>query len=62
MSQEVIWETIDSLFKTVHRHGQRVEELEARVIDLERRLNERAATEPQKTPRAVAEMPAERAA
>ena len=62
VSQEVIWETFDSLFKTVHRQGRRVEELEARVIDLERRLNERAATVEQKTPRAVSEMPAERAA
>jgi hypothetical protein len=65
VSQEVIWETFDSLFKTVHRQGRRVEELEARVIDLERRLNERAAptvAEQQKTPRAITEMPAERAA
>ena len=61
MSQEIIWETFDSLFKTVHRQGRRVEELEARVHDLERRLNERAAAE-QKTHRAVTEMPAERAA
>jgi hypothetical protein len=62
VSQEIIWETFDSLFKTVHRQGRRVEELEARVHDLERRLNERAAATEQKTPRAVAEMPAERAA
>lgn len=63
VSQEVIWETFDSLFKTVHRQGRRVEELEARVIDLERRLNERAAVAAeQKTPRTVTEMPAERAA
>ena len=63
MSQEVIWETFDSLFKTVHRQGKRVEELEARVIDLERRLSERAAAaEQQKSPRAITEMPAERAA
>ena len=64
MSQEYIWETFDSLFKTVHRQGQRVEELEARVIDLERRLNERAAAQqqPQAQPRVVNEMPAERAA
>ncbi len=61
MSQEYIWETFDSLFKTVHRQGRRVEELEARVIDLERRLSERAV-EPQKTPHIVNEMPAERAA
>jgi tRNA(Phe) wybutosine-synthesizing methylase Tyw3 len=63
VSQEYIWETFDSLFKTVHRQGQRVEELEARVIDLERRLNERAAAQQQATqPRAINEMPAERAA
>jgi tRNA(Phe) wybutosine-synthesizing methylase Tyw3 len=64
VSQEYIWETFDSLFKTVHRQGRRVEELEARVIDLERRLNERAAAQQQTTqqPRVVNEMPAERAA
>jgi tRNA(Phe) wybutosine-synthesizing methylase Tyw3 len=61
VSQEYIWETFDSLFKTVHRQGRRVEELEARVIDLERRLSERAV-EQQKTPHIVNEMPAERAA
>jgi tRNA(Phe) wybutosine-synthesizing methylase Tyw3 len=61
VSQEYIWETFDSLFKTVHRQGRRVEELEARVLDLERRLNERAV-EQQKTPHIVNEMPAERAA
>lgn len=60
MSQEYIWETFDSLFKTVHRQGRRVEELEARLVDLERRLNERAA-EQQKTQHPY-EMPAERAA
>jgi hypothetical protein len=63
VSQEYIWETFDSLFKTVHRQGRRVEELEARVIDLERRLNDRAAAQQQTTqPRVVNEMPAERAA
>jgi BMFP domain-containing protein YqiC len=63
VSQEYIWETFDSLFKTVHRQGRRVEELEARVIDLERRLNERATAQQQTTqPRVVNEMPAERAA
>jgi tRNA(Phe) wybutosine-synthesizing methylase Tyw3 len=63
VSQEYIWETFDSLFKTVHRQGRRVEELEARVIDLERRLSERAAVQQQTTqPRAVNEMPTERAA
>ncbi|HKR01574.1 MAG TPA: hypothetical protein VJT09_12925 [Pyrinomonadaceae bacterium] len=59
MSQDYIWETFDSLFKTVHRQAGRVEELEARVVDLERRLNERASAEGQKAPY---EMPAERAA
>ena len=63
---EYIWETFDGLFKTVHRQGRRVEELEARIADLEQRLNERAAAT-QKTPNtqpisAVNEMPAERAA
>lgn len=61
-----IWETFDSLFKTVHRQGKRVDELEARIVDLERRLNERAATGQQQTqtqqPRVINEMPAERAA
>jgi BMFP domain-containing protein YqiC len=63
---DFIWETFDSLFKTVHRQGRRVEELEARIADLEQRLNERAASQ-QKPPTqqpiaAVNEMPAERAA
>ena len=63
---EFIWETFDGLFKTVHRQGRRVEELEARIADLEQRLNERVAA-PQKQQNtqpisAVNEMPAERAA
>lgn len=61
MSQEYIWETFDSLFKTVHRERRRVEELEARIETLERRLN-KEAVEQQKTPHIVNEMPAERAA
>ena len=61
MSQEYIWETFDSLFKTVHRQGRRVEELEARVLDLERRLNEKAEQQQQST-KTPYEMPAERAA
>jgi len=61
VSQEYIWETFDSLFKTVHRQGRRVEELEARVVDLERRLNERATAEQHKAEQPY-EMPAERAA
>lgn len=64
---EFIWETFDGLFKTVHRQGRRVEELEARIADLEQRLNERVAGAAQKTQNtqpisAVGEMPAERAA
>lgn len=68
-----IWETFDGLFKTVHRQGRRVEELEARIVDLERRLAERAAAvaavspappqqQPKQTPTTVSEMPVERAA
>lgn len=63
---DFIWETFDSLFKTVHAHGRRVEELEARITDLEQRLNERGAAQqkPQSTQpiAAINEMPAERAA
>ena len=61
-----IWETFDGLFKTVHRQGRRVEELEARITDLERRLAERATVVNQvqqpKTQHTLGEMPAERAA
>jgi hypothetical protein len=67
VSQEFIWETFDSLFKTVGRQGRRVEELEARIADLERRLTDVASiTERPQTKQhpkaAVNEMPAERAA
>ena len=68
---EYIWETFDSLFKTVHRQGRRVEELETRIADLERRLQEGAgasglgqqqqqASKP--VEKRINEMPAERAA
>ncbi|HYE66329.1 MAG TPA: hypothetical protein VD966_12150 [Pyrinomonadaceae bacterium] len=59
-----IWETFDSLFKTVHRQGRRVEELEARLADLEQRLNNSTATaqKPQPLAHNIDEMPAERAA
>ena len=65
-----IWETFDGLFKTVHRQGRRVEELEARITDLERRLAERAAVvvaanpaqQPKQAQPTVSEMPVERAA
>jgi BMFP domain-containing protein YqiC len=61
---EVIWETFDSLFKTMHRQGRRVEELETRVLELERRLEERAATAAPapKTFEPFSELPAEKAA
>ncbi len=67
MSTEYIWETFDSLFKTVYRQGRRMEELEARIVALESRLQERgerpaAAGQATKTLEPVAEMPAERAA
>jgi BMFP domain-containing protein YqiC len=58
---EVIWETFDSLFKTVHRQGRRVGELEARVVELEGRLRERSAPQP-KAVEQFPEMPAEKAA
>jgi hypothetical protein len=64
---EYIWETFDDLFKTVHRQGRRVEELETRIADLERRLQERNAPTAvvlTQQPKAIEmnEMPAERAA
>lgn len=62
---EHIWETFDSLFKTVHRQGRRVEELEARIVVLERILRERdssPATAEQKQSERLTEMPVERAA
>jgi hypothetical protein len=66
VNTEYIWETFDSLFKTMHRQGLRVEELEARIKDLERRLEERNATASKSSAAAnpfnVNEMPAERAA
>ncbi len=59
---EHIWETFDSLFKTVYRQGRRVEELEARIAHLERRLQEREGVEKQAERGVVTEMPVERAA
>lgn len=67
MNQEYIWETFDSLFKTVGRQGRRVEELEARLAELEKRLSdvtsiaERTQAKQQSRP-TVGELPAERAA
>jgi len=64
---DYIWETFDGLFKTVHRQGRRVEELEARIVDLERRLAERAANgntaqQPKQAQASLSEMPAEQRA
>ena len=61
---DTVWETFDGLFKTLHRQGRRVEELEARVVELERRLQERAGftSQPEAAERVVKQMPAERAA
>jgi BMFP domain-containing protein YqiC len=61
---DVIWETFDGLFKTLHRQGRRVEELEARVVELERRLQERAGFNPQPeaAERVVTQLPTEKAA
>ena len=65
MSTDYIWETFDNLFKTVHRQGRRVEELEARIADLEQRLTTTAAQAARQSSQplnTVNEMPAERAA
>jgi BMFP domain-containing protein YqiC len=60
---DIVWETFDGLFKTLHRQGRRVEELEQRVVELERRLQERAAQGGQRdASERVAQMPAEKAA
>ena len=66
MDKEYIWETFDSLFKTVYAQGRRVEELEARLADLEQRLTASATqsvrpatSQPLNN---INEMPAERAA
>lgn len=61
MTTEIIWETFDNLFKTVGRQARRVEELEARVVELEKRLN---AASVKQAPQSfdVSELTAERAA
>jgi phage shock protein A len=67
VSTEYIWETFDGLFKTVYAQGRRVEELEARITDLEQRLSaaplaQAARQTSQPLNSSVNEMPAERAA
>lgn len=44
---DYIWETFDSLFKTVYRQGRRIEELDARIAGLEKRLNVEPAPKPE---------------
>ena len=60
---EIVWETFDGLFKTLHRQGRRVEELEQRVVELERRLQERTIqAQHTEAVERVTQMPAEKAA
>jgi phage shock protein A len=40
-----VWETFNELFKIVHRQSQRIEELEARVGELERKLDARPTSQ-----------------
>jgi len=37
---DYIWETFDSVFKTVHMQGRRIAELEARIVELERMVSQ----------------------
>lgn len=48
-----VWETFEGLFKTAHKQGRRIEELEARVVELERRLTERATLTAVPPPRPI---------
>lgn len=59
---EFVWETFDGLFKTVYRQERRVETLEQRIADLERRLLEQTADTERASESSVAKFPAERAA
>ncbi len=62
---DAIWETFDSLFKTVYRQGRAVEELEGSVVELEQRLQERAGLNGVQTARDASQaeqLPAEKAA
>ena len=56
-----LWETVDNLYKVLDRRTREMQELEARVYELERRLRERT-TDFYKTFRTVGEHPSERAA
>jgi hypothetical protein len=61
-ANEYIWETFDGLFKTVHRQTRRVEELEARVAELERRLDESRKVQTNEQLANISGLPVERAA
>lgn len=62
MSEE-IWETFDELFRKANRNVHRIEELEARVVELEKRLSETSSqSKTNRTLTVLNEMPAEKAA
>lgn len=61
-ANEYIWETFDGLFKTVHRQVRRVEELEARIAELERRLDKSQGAQANQQLTDVSGLPVERAA
>lgn len=61
-ANDYIWETFDGLFKTVHRQTRRVEELEARIAELERRLDKSQGTQANQQLADVSGLPVERAA
>jgi BMFP domain-containing protein YqiC len=35
---EAVWETFNLVFEAVHHQGRRIEELEARIAELEKKL------------------------
>ena len=61
-ANEYIWETFDGLFKTVNRQTRRVEELEARLAEIERRLDKSPGNQANQQLSEVSELPVERAA
>lgn len=44
---EQIWETFDALYKTCHRQGRQIDELEQRIKALELRLSQIPVPPPQ---------------
>lgn len=47
------WQIIDALYKTLHRQGRAIEELESRCTELERRLREHETEDSRSTLRVV---------